>query len=199
MSENPAEILREQKEVETKLPIVINLFAGPGAGKSTSAAYLFVLLKERGVNCELVREYAKDKVWENSHSVLNDQTYVFGKQNHRMEILRDQVDVIITDSPLLFSIVYDESKDSNLIGIVKNRHNSYESVNVFLQRTKVYNPKGRMQSEDEAKDLDRKIWNTLKEHNVPIETLGGNRESIDLWFNRWFWPRHKNKFKHNDV
>ena len=42
--------------------LVVNLTGAPGAGKSTGAAYVFSQLKMRGINCELVTEYAKDKV-----------------------------------------------------------------------------------------------------------------------------------------
>ena len=44
--------------------IVVNLFAGPGSGKSTTCAGVFAKLKLAGVNCEMALEYAKDKVWE---------------------------------------------------------------------------------------------------------------------------------------
>ena len=46
--------------------LVINLFGGPGCGKSTIAALLFGKLKQNGINCEMALEYAKDKVWEES-------------------------------------------------------------------------------------------------------------------------------------
>ena len=41
---------------------VLNLYGGPGVGKSTGAAYIFSMLKLAGINCELVREYAKELV-----------------------------------------------------------------------------------------------------------------------------------------
>ena len=43
------------------MAVVINLFGGPGCGKSTGAAYVFSKLKMLGVNAELTSEYAKDK------------------------------------------------------------------------------------------------------------------------------------------
>ncbi len=37
----------------------INLFAGPGAGKSTTATWLFSQLKIAGISIELTSEYVK--------------------------------------------------------------------------------------------------------------------------------------------
>ena len=59
--------------------IVVNLYGGPGSGKSTTAAGIFSELKMLGLNTELVTEYAKDKVWEKHESILDNQIYVFAK------------------------------------------------------------------------------------------------------------------------
>jgi nicotinamide riboside kinase len=159
-------------------PIVINLFAGPGTGKSTSCAQIFAELKHQGINCEMVREFAKDKVWENSLDVLNDQIYIFGKQQHRMKILVEQVDVIITDSPLLLSIVYDKSNNQNFKNLVVDTYNEFKNINIFLVREKPYNPKGRIQNEEKAKLLDIEIKSLLTELNIPHFCIKSNRESI---------------------
>ena len=69
-------------------PLVINLYGGPGTGKSTTAAHVFALLKQRDVNAELVREYAKDIVWEGRTHLLSGvfpyQLVIFSKQNKRI-------------------------------------------------------------------------------------------------------------------
>lgn len=59
-----------------KKPLVVNLFGGPGVGKSTGAAKVFSELKLLGVNCELVGEFAKDKTWEHNSTALSCQEYV---------------------------------------------------------------------------------------------------------------------------
>jgi hypothetical protein len=75
-------------------PKVVNLFAAPGSGKSTTASGLF--LKNRGVNAELTGEYAKDLTWAKRQHTLQDQIYVFGKQHHRVWRLTHDCEVIIS-------------------------------------------------------------------------------------------------------
>jgi len=49
--------------------IVVNLLGSPGVGKSTGAAYIFAMLKFRDLNVELITEFAKDKVYEETKEV----------------------------------------------------------------------------------------------------------------------------------
>ena len=74
-----------------KTPLVVNLTGSPGAGKSTGAAKIFSELKQRGVNCELVTEFAKDKTWENNQTALQCAEYIFGNQSYRLQRCRDRM------------------------------------------------------------------------------------------------------------
>lgn len=56
----------------------INIIGSPCSGKSTVAVNLFAELKKLGTEAELITEYAKDCVWENSIDTLEDQIFVFG-------------------------------------------------------------------------------------------------------------------------
>ena len=111
--------------------LVVNLFGAPGSGKSTGAAYIFSQLKIAGVNAELVTEFAKDKVWENNEEVFKNQAYIFGEQSFKMSRCRDKVDVIVTDSPLLLSALYnsDEILGEEFNNVVYRVFNSYENMN----------------------------------------------------------------------
>lgn len=163
--------------------IVVNLFAGPGSGKSTTCAGVFAKLKLAGVNCEMALEYAKDKVWEESNKVLDDQIYVFGKQLHRIFRLKDKVDVVITDSPILLSIIYDKTGNKYFSDLVLNQFNNFDNRNYFIERTTVYNPKGRLQTEDEAKEIDKVLLDLLKDYNIEYDSVGKS-EAVDYIFNK---------------
>lgn len=165
-------------------PIVINLFGGPSCGKSTTAAGVFNLLKLHSLNCELVTEYAKDLTWEKSLKKLENQYYVFGEQYHRMWRVRDSVDIIVTDSPLILSKVYGVYLGKNwpncFYETIIDTFNSFNNLNFYLKRLKHYNPAGRNQTEHEAKELDVVIKELLLEHNIDFEIIPGNYKAVNI-------------------
>lgn len=113
---------------------------------------MFAKLKMMGVNCELVTEFAKDKVWEKNNEALSNQIYIFAKQYYRMSRCTGQVDVIITDSPLFLGPFYnkDPEIDEPLKQLARVITERYDNLNYFLRRVKKYNPVGRLQSEEES-------------------------------------------------
>jgi ABC-type oligopeptide transport system ATPase subunit len=150
---------------------IINLFGGPGTGKSTIAALVFGELKKKGYEIELVTEYAKDKVWEESYKTLENQIYVFGKQLHRIWRIKNKVNFIITDSPILLSIIYDKEKNDNLKRLVLDVHNNFNNINILIKRDTIYNPNGRFQNEIEAKLIDKQIMNLLKNNSIDFHEI----------------------------
>ena len=161
-----------------KNPIVINLFGPPGSGKSTGAAEVFAALKKSGINAELVTEFAKDKTWEHNATALGCQEYVFGKQSYRLARCRNDVDVIVTDSPLPLSIIYNTNPalGSKFNEVVLNIFNTYSNYNYYINRVKPYNPKGRNQTEAESDALGEPIKNLLVASNIEYKTVDGNDE-----------------------
>jgi hypothetical protein len=138
---------------------VISLFAGPGAGKSTTAAALFNLMKRQRYAVELVTEVAKDWTYERNVR-LGDQLSVLAEQNWRLQRLEGQgVEWVITDSPLALSLAYAQPKDADwLEQIVDVLWHRYDNFPIRLQRTnKVYQTFGRSQTLEEAKALDLQI------------------------------------------
>mgnify|MGYP003310527553 FL=1 len=161
--------------------ILVNLFGAPGAGKSTGAAYIFSQLKMHGVNAELVTEFAKDKVWEESKAVFNNQAYIFGKQYFRISRCADKVDVVITDSPLLLSVIYnnDPVLGEEFNEVVRNVMKNYNCMNYYLTRTKKYNPIGRFQTEAESDEIADEIHQLLVRENLLFNETTGDIEGYD--------------------
>ena len=161
--------------------LVVNLAAPPGSGKSTGAAYIFSKLKMNGVNAEYVPEVAKDEVWEGNNKALQNQAYLFGNQYFRLSRLDGEVDVAVTDSPLILTLLYNNDKrlgeDFNKAAM--NVSNSFEQLNYFIRRVKPYNPKGRLQTEEESNALTRKIKDLMDKHCPNYEEVDGNQLGYD--------------------
>lgn len=157
--------------------IVVNLYGAPGAGKSTGAAYVFSQLKMRGVNAELVTEFAKDKVWEGSKAVFENQAYIFGKQYFRISRVKDKVDVVVTDSPIILSCFYGENDPilgEEFNAFVKKVSASFYSLNAFIDRVKPYNPVGRFQTEEQSDEISQKLQDLLASYGVQLQHYPGD-------------------------
>lgn len=161
--------------------IVVNLFGAPGAGKSTGAAYIFSKLKMAGVKCELVTEFAKDMVWEENQTVLDNQVKILGEQYLRMTRLKDNVDVIITDSPLLNSGFYnsDTTIEPEFSALVSKLYNKFENLNFYIMRVRPYVEKGRLQTEKESDQIGLDIVKMLEKSNVQYTCVHGDEKYYD--------------------
>jgi hypothetical protein len=158
---------------------VINLFAEPSAGKSTTAAGLFFLMKHKGYEVELIEEYAKQCVWQNRRHTLNDQLYITAKQNHKLEVLRGKVDFVITDSPLLLGLVYSRhtKRLASFPQLVKEAFDSYDNLNILLTRAKPYKQMGRIQTEQEAQVVRAQLIEVLEDLKVPLHRMDGDNNA----------------------
>jgi len=161
-----------------KKSIVINLFAGPGAGKSTGATYIFSKLKMAGIDAEYVSEFAKDKVWEENERVFHNQFYITGKQAWKIARCNGKVDVIITDSPILLGAMYCDDNPELIPGI-KYEFKKYSNLNFFIERVKGYNPNGRNQTLDEAKKIDKETLKFLDSCNESYAIIDGDQKGYD--------------------
>ncbi len=139
---------------------VINIFGGPGVGKTTQALDLCATMKKNGFNVDFIPEYAKKLVYRNSKDILTkDQLYIFGKQNHEFRIRQNSnVEYSISDSPIPLSIAYNRITKSESFpyweDFVWHEFNKFDNINIYLKRETIYDPNGRTQTEDEAKEVD---------------------------------------------
>lgn len=161
---------------------IINFFGGPGCGKSSSSAQLFAMMKHDSHNVELVTEYAKHLTWSKSQSI-KCQPFVFGSQLVQLDILKGQVDYIITDSPILLSCVYNPTPELSALALAT--HNSHDTFNIFLNRKKEYAPIGRSQSEAEAIQIDKDVKTLLENQKISYIQCDGTKEGIERIYNLW--------------
>jgi hypothetical protein len=154
-------------------PLLVALFAGPGTGKSTTAAEVFAMLKHAAVNCELVGEVAKDLTWEERWVARASQPYVTAKQMFRYDRLRGKVDCIVTDTSTLLGLVYGENNIPAFEAWLIDDYKRRETLNIFLQRDpdRPYEPNGRRESMESAQGLDVRIKSTLIEHGIEFTSV----------------------------
>ncbi len=151
---------------------VINFFAPPGTGKSTTAAGVFHSMKLLGINVELVTEFAKDMCWAGRYKEMENQCYVTAKQFHKMHRLVNQVDWIITDSPLLLGLIYRPGDYfENYDAFLKEQFHAFVNINFLLRRVKPFNPKGRLQNEEESDAMKVQFENLLMYNNIKHEIM----------------------------
>lgn len=156
--------------------LVVNLFGGPGVGKSTLAAEVFVALKKAGLQVELIQEYIKAWAWDGKAVGTFDQLYILAKQLKLETRLYGKVDIVITDSPLLFSPIYEKffsggtsmSEAAALSVLRAAEENGVMHLNYILPRNVPYDERGRYQSEEQAKKVDGWMETFLCYHKLPL-------------------------------
>lgn len=147
----------------------VNLFGGPSCGKSTTALKLAAELKSLRCNIEYVNEYCKPRAYEKRPIHKFDQIYLFGKQLHyEYRFLNNGVDLTITDSPVELAAIYAGQNGHHSIAqalreLSKEYNKDFLSLNIVLQRgDRKYDPNGRYQTEEQAKELDQIIGNVIE-------------------------------------
>lgn len=147
----------------------INLFGGPGVGKSICASKLFGDLKLRGYLIEQVSEYAKTWAHQKRAVDVYTQLYFLSKQiKSERECLTSGYDLIVTDSPLGLCPLYTSEyfpKDagwatSSMWGYIRAMDAEYAPLNILIRRDNAvkYETEGRYQSFTEASQIDTKLY-----------------------------------------
>lgn len=168
---------------------IINLFAGPGAGKSSIASGLTYKLKKRHITCDNPYEFPKLLAWDENHSAIRDQLFVLANQHRGIVKSYGKVDYIILDSPILLSLTYRnvyKSKEYPAIlygeifdKLVLDIYNQYDNINIFLKRSEgMHNDNERYQNLQESIELDNVIENSLIENNLPYHTIDVNGNTV---------------------
>lgn len=153
---------------------VINIFGGPGAGKTTLAMSVFTSLNMQQKKIEYVDEYAKELTWNQSFKLMENQRIIFANQHQKFYRLRDALEIVVTDAPLFNSIVYSGKDEDNKTfhADVFHEFNKYQNLNFFLKRETTYQTHGRTQKLEDAMKVDEEVLRCLEYFNVPYVSLG---------------------------
>lgn len=159
--------------------LLVNLFAGPGCGKSTTMAGLFAELKWRGVCAEMAPEWIKAAAWDDAIGLYSQQ-HIFGQQHQMLHRLRGKVDVVVTNSPLVQTLVYTCPHDQPAQWeVVLAEHRRMEpNFNVLLRREKDYDPRGREQTEAEAREIDQITADVLTNADIDFVEYPADRDTV---------------------
>lgn len=167
---------------QNKEPIVINGYGGPGAGKSTACLEITAALKKEGYNAEYVQEYAKELVYEKDMEMLDGspehQYEILKEQTRRMDRLYDQVDFIVTDSPVMLNTIYNKQLTPEYESLVNELQGEYINYSFFMERdASNFEEEGRIHNLTESMAKDNEIKDMLQKNEIKYKTY--NHENVN--------------------
>lgn len=98
-----------------------------------------------------------------------------------MDRCADKVDVLITDSPIALSPHYNRDPDIHepLCELALRLADKFDNINYFVRRVKKYNPVGRNESEERAKQIDGELKAMLNARRIEYNEIDGDIASVD--------------------
>lgn len=158
-----------------RIPLVINAFGGPGAGKSVSCMDICQQLKKLGYNAEYVQEYAKELVYDGNMELLDGsavhQFDMLKEQLARMDRLYGNVDFIVTDSPLLLNGVYNKELTPEYEQLIADLQSHFENFTYFVERDEThFQQEGRIHDLEQSKKIDAEIKQLLNDKGIYFGT-----------------------------
>jgi len=167
---------------------LINLFGGPGIGKSGIAAGITYQLKSKHISCNNPYEFPKTLAWDKNLPAIQDQLFVFANQHRGIAQSYGKVDYIIIDSPIMFSTIYHsyyttgypaEYYGKSFHTMVLDLHNKYDNLNILLKRSNTeINEAERFQDLKQSLEIDELCKAKLEEHNLPYHEIKMGKNTV---------------------
>tara|TARA_B100000683_G_scaffold127101_1_gene124709 strand:- start:3469 stop:4002 length:534 start_codon:yes stop_codon:yes gene_type:complete len=167
---------------------LVNLFGGPGIGKSSIAAGIFYKLKKKHISCNNPYEFPKILAWDKNIPAIKDQLYVCANQHRGIAQSYGKVDFIIIDSPILFSTIYHryytkgypaEFYGDSFHQMVIDLHRKYDNLNILLERAEgQHNEEERFQDMKQSLEIDALCKNVLEKINEPYHTIKVGKNTV---------------------
>jgi len=167
---------------------LINLFGGPGIGKSSIAAGIFYKLKKKHISCNNPYEFPKTLAWDNNIPAIKDQLYVFANQHRGIAQSYGKVDYIIIDSPIMFSTIYHsyytkgypaEFYGDSFHQMVVDLHKKYDNINILLERAEgQHNSEERFQDLKQSLEIDKLCKKILEKYDIPYHVIKVGNKTV---------------------
>lgn len=167
---------------------VINIIGGPGCDKSLFSAAIILHLSLRHKTVEMIPDYAKSLVWQKDFEALKNQYQIAQRQFQMIELMDGQVQYLVTECSLPQVLYYNGHYPDNICDVAKTRlkilewYKRHNNVNVLVERgDKKYVHTGRFQDEDEARQIDRALKQTLTYEGMHFTALPPDIDAINAF------------------
>lgn len=165
---------------------VINIIGGPGCDKSLYSSAIVLKLHLRQKTVETLPDHAKGLVWQKDYESLRNQYGIALQQFRMIEVLDGQVQFLVTEGALPQLLYYNEHFPDNVCDVEKTRkqilewYRQFNNVNVLVQRDpeKRYVRSGRLQDEEQARQIDHEMRGVLNREGIKYTVLPPDHRAI---------------------
>lgn len=154
--------------------LFVNLFAGPGAGKTTASAGLYFYLKMQNEKVRLLQEFPKDLIDREDKRTLSFQPYILAQHYYNQYIMDGKYDIVITDSPLILSSIFKTPGcTEHFDDVVLEQFNQFDNINFYLNRIPeaTYDDSERRESYQESLHKDKELKQLLSDKSIPYTEI----------------------------
>ncbi len=128
-------------------------------------------MKLQQLEVVLIQEIATKMIEQKRIHKLQDQLGILADQHEPYFELNDNVDFLITDSPLILSALYQpKNYIKHFEKMTVSTFNQYDNINFWINRPKEgFSEKRRVHSLKESIKQDNKLKALMDKHNIPID------------------------------
>jgi hypothetical protein len=137
---------------------------------------------------EHIPDYAKLLVWQKDFEALKNQYQIAQRQFEMLEMLDGQVQFLVSECSLPQVLYYNEHYAENICDVAKTRlqilewYKQHNNVNILVERgDKKYVHTGRFQDEEQARNIDRALRQTLTYEGMKYTVLPPELDAINAF------------------